>query len=414
MIKYHQHLEHSLRIKSFFFFILALFSLLNTALADVNIEAESFEEEKKQVQKGIKNYKINIRRLEQGISSQKKDVESNLQQERDLLAEIKNIDLRLHEQQDKLIVLDKKMANQNVLIASKEEEIKQAKEKHHAVKIHLESRIHAYYKMGRIGVINVAFSSQNLPDLLAFHDAFQYLLKYDKKLIDSYRDSINKLESTKKALVLEQNLLSDYMHQVKIEQESINFIKQEKQTLLAQIKSQVSLHNQAIFEMEKAVRDLTSSLIVLENKEKILEQGFLLKKGKHPAPVDGVVITRFRQVTQNKLGIRKKSTGISIKAPNGSKIKAIYDGTVIFAGYFRGYGNTVIINHGHNYFTITSRIERLSVTKGQQIKTGDIIGLSGNTATLIEDGIHFEIKKEKQSMNPLHWIDHKNLIIKKQ
>ncbi len=299
-------------------------------------------------------------------------------------------------------------------IAIKEKEIGLAREKHNTVKTHLESRINAYYKMGRIGVINVAFSAQTLPDLLTFHDDFQYLLKYDKKLINNYRDSINQLESTKKSLVLEQELLNDFMQQAKTEEESINFIKQEKETLLAQIKSQVKLHNQAIFEMEKAVRDLTSSLTILESRERLLDQGFLLRKGKHPAPVDGVVITQFNQMSQNKMGISKKSTGISIKAADGSKLRAIYDGTVVFAGYFRGYGNTVIIDHGYNFFTITSRIEKITVSKGQKVKTGDIIGISGNTATIIEDGVHFEIKKERKSVNPLLWIDPKNLIIKKQ
>lgn len=393
-------------------FAIILGVLFYTALSQEALALNSvFEEEKKEVKEGISKYRINIRRLQQGIKHQREEIEKSLQQERNLLAEIEDIDTRLQEQLDKIAVLDERMTNQKNLINFKEKELDRAKDERDAVKDHLKSRISAYYKMGRIGVINVAFSSQTLPGLLQFHDSFQSLLKYDKSVIDTYRHTIDGIEKAKNALLIEQTLLEDFINQAQVEKQNINLIKQEKQTLLSHIKSQTSLHKQAILEMEKAARDLSSSLTVLESKEKFLEQGFLLHKGKMPTPVEGKVITRFKQVAQNRMGIKKRSAGISIDVSNRSKIKAVFDGTVIFAGYHRGYGNTVIIHHGHKYFSITSRIEKIVVKKSEKVTTGDIIGIAGDTATLIEKGIYFEIRKEKTSLDPLDWIDHTNIII---
>lgn len=372
---------------------------------------DSIEGEKKEVKQGIKKYRINIRRLQQGIIQQQEEVEKSLQQERFLLAEIENIDMRLHEQLEKLSVLEERMTNQQDLINFKERELDRAKSERNTVKKHLESRISAYYKMGRIGVINVAFSTKTLPELLQFHDSFQSLMRYDKNVIDTYRHTIVELERAKTSLTLEQTLLTDFVNQAKEEKDKTRFIRQEKETLLTQIKTKTSLQKQAIAEMEKAARELSSSLVVLESKEEFLEQGFLLNKGNLHAPAAGRVITKFSQVTSNRMGISKKSLGISIAVTDGAKIRAIYDGTVIFAGYHRGYGNTVIIHHGYKYFTIISRIEKIAVEKSEPVKTGDLIGLAGDTATLIEDGIYFEIRKEKKSLDPLIWVDQKNLII---
>lgn len=376
-----------------------------------SLDQELVEAQKEEVQEGIQQYRINIRRLQQGIKTQESEVAESLRQERDLLAEIEDIDTRLTGQRKKLDVLYERMINQKNLINIKESELDRAKEEKKTVSEHLQARVKAYYKMGRIGVINVAFSTQTFPELLQFHDSYQVLLRYDKTVFDTYRQSIDELEKAKHALILEQDLLKDFINQALAEEEQLDFIRQEKTTLLANIRNQTTLQKQAILEMEKASRELSSSLTVLEDKHQFLQQGFLLSKGELIPPLEGRVIVKFGQRTQNKMGVSKRSAGISIDAIDGAKIKAIFEGNVIYAGYLKGYGNTVIIHHGFNFFTVTSRIEQITVKKGEAVKAGDLIGLAGETASLIEDRVYFEIRQEKESQDPLDWIKHTNLII---
>lgn len=376
-----------------------------------SLDQELIETQKEQVQEGIQQYRINIRRLQQGIKTQEDEVAESLRQERDLLAEIEDIDTRLTSQRKKLDVLYERMINQKNLINIKENELERAKQEKKTVSDHLQARVKAYYKMGRIGVINVAFSTQTFPELLQFHDSYQVLLRYDKAVFDTYRQSIDELEKAKHALILEQDLLKDFINQALAEEEQLDFIRQEKTTLLANIRNQTTLQKQAILEMEKASRELSSSLTVLEDKHEFLQQGFLLSKGELTPPVEGRVIVKFGQRTRNKMGVSKLNAGISIDAIDGAKIKAIFDGDVIYAGYLKGYGNTVIIHHGFNYFTVTSRIEQIVVKKGEAVKAGMAIGMAGETASLIEDGVYFEIRHEKESQDPLEWIKHTNLII---
>ncbi len=368
--------------------------------------------EKQRIEKGIKRYRIHIRRLQQGVRKQQKLIKKSIEQERNLLAELEDIDNRLQEQKEKLGALEERMGAQQLLINAKEKELSRAISNKEAVQLHLQKRISAYYKMGRIGLINVAFTAETLPSLLKFHDAFTYLIEYDQSVITTYKHTIQELSNAKELLTLEKNLLKEFIIQAKEEEERIDETKKEKLTLLEHIRTQTKLHQQAILELQRASAQLTSSLQHMQIKKETFQKGFIVKKGKHRPPVSGFVLSTFNTKVSNKLGISKLNKGIDIQVANGSRVRAVFDGVITYAGYLRGYGNTVIINHGHNYFSIVSRLERLAVQVGRSVNGGDIIGITGDTAMIMEDGIHFEIRHGSKQLDPLDWLDTAQLKLK--
>ena len=366
--------------------------------------------EKQNVEQGIKKYRINIRRLQQGIRKQQEEIKKTRKQERDLLAELQDIDTRLLDQKEKLRVLENRMNAQQELIVVKDKELNRARTEKRTVQEHLQKRIQAYYKMGNIGFINVTFSTKTLPELLNFHDSFRSLIKYDETVIATYRHTIYELERSFETMEIEEALLEDFISQNEEEQNKIHLIKQEKEELLSRIQTQTELHAKAIAEMEKASESLTSSLQILEKKDDLLDQSFLQSKGRLPPPLEGTLITRFNEKTVNRLGIRSVSKGIALKAPTGTMIHAVHEGIVMFSGYLRGYGNSIIVNHGYQYYSIVSRVERLLVKKGDKVKEMAEIGIIGDTATLMSEGLYFEIRHGSKSLDPLAWIDSSKLI----
>lgn len=389
-----------------------IFSLLLPTVSFGESPASAARKEKKQqIEKGIEGYRINIRKLQKGIKQQQDLVLSSKQEERNLLRELEQIDTELLEQLAKLHTLENQMKKQEDLIAVKEDELQQANSEKQNVQTHLQERIKAYYKMGKVGFANVAFSTDSLPQLLSFRDSFASLIAYDKSLIDVYRNSIAELQQSRDILNREKSVLDDFIKMAKLKQEDINETKKEKELLLTQIKTQKQLHEQAIREMEKAADQLSVSLEALKKEDSLLDQVFLADKGKHPAPVQGEVIARFGEKRENRLGISGKTTGITIFAPGINKVQAIYDGTIAYASYLRGYGNTIIIDHGHNYFSIIARLEKLLKHKGEKVDQGEIIALTGDTATLMEEGVYFEIRHGSVPEDPLLWLDKTGLTL---
>jgi len=356
-------------------------------------------------QNEISNYRIKISRLQKGIDDQEVSINETKNKELNILGELETLDKKLEKEKEKLQTLEGKKTRQQERINSEEAALTKVYSQKKSVEKHLKKRIIAYYKMGDIGLLNVTFSTKTLPELLKFHDAFDSLIKYDKHVIEVYKETIDELERTKKVLTLEKGVLLDFIQQTVAETTILEETKGKKTTLLTLVRTQTKLHQQAAREMQVAAEKLSLSIVAIKNKNQFFEQGFLLNKGSIPPPIDGTLITLFQQEKKNRLGIDRKSNGIELRAPNGTKVIAVESGTVIFAGYLRGYGNTVIIHHGFQYFTVTSRIEKILTHRGQEVKTGGTIGMVGDTAMLFDEGLYFEIRHGKQSLDPLLWLN---------
>lgn len=113
-------------------------------------------------------------------------------------------------------------------------------------------------------------------------------------------------------------------------------------------------------------------------------------------PIDG------GQIISN-YGMRngRMHKGIDIKAPEGTPIKAAQDGVVVFSGFIRGYGNTVILKHEGDYFTVYAHNKYNSVKEGEFIKKGEVLGYVGMTGNAETPHLHFEVRKRTNALNPL-------------
>ncbi|MFW2365718.1 MAG: murein hydrolase activator EnvC family protein [Desulforhopalus sp.] len=343
------------------------------------------------------------------ISRQETKIEEAKKEEQQILVELEGLDKNLKTQEEKLEELNAKIQRQQLLIEKEEFTLLQIRLNKSSVEEHLMKRINAYYTMGDIGFINVTFSTQRFPELLRFHDAFDRLLKYDQKVLKEYQTALKDVVRVKKALDLEKTVLEDFLQQTTLEKERLEDIKNEKNRLLTHIRTQNILHQQAIKEMLLASEELSKSILEIKSKNQVNENAFLLRKGKLVPPVEGTLVTLFNQEKVNKLGVSRLSQGIELQATDGTSVYSVFDGEVIFSGYLRGYGNTIIIHHGFQYYTLTARVENTLVSKGQKLPKGTNLGKVGAAATLFDEGLYFEVRHGQQSLDPLLWLDPERL-----
>lgn len=391
------------------FFILPLLFVLFFVVTPSQVFADT-KTEKKKLERIIRKKQANAELLREGLEKEKENIAKAALEEKSLLEELETLERKLQKQLERLQDLKAQMAKQKKHIISKEEELREVKAKKKVLQDHLQKRISAYYKLDKVSLINITFDAKTLPEVLNFHDSFETLLTYDQDIITDFRISIAKLNRAREALTLEESILHDFIAQTNQEKRGIETSKQEMETLLSHIRTQASLHEQAVLEIENEAQKLNSSLIALKKKEDKLSQDFLLAKGKLPLPLEGSILTRFNEETVNQLGISKKSQGIAIAAEDGAPVKAIFKGKIMYSGYLRGHGNTIVVDHGHQYFSILSRVEKILVKKGESVKKGKIIAKAGDTATIIDNGVQFEIRHGSKPLDPLKWINPNMLI----
>lgn len=119
-------------------------------------------------------------------------------------------------------------------------------------------------------------------------------------------------------------------------------------------------------------------------------------------PVTGFAVTSFFGNRIHPIfGNRRFHKGIDLGAPTGTPVRAARGGQVISAGWGKGYGNRIIINHGDGYETLYAHLDRLLVKVGDRVTNKAVIGLSGSTGYVTGPHLHFEIRYQQVARNPL-------------
>lgn len=122
-------------------------------------------------------------------------------------------------------------------------------------------------------------------------------------------------------------------------------------------------------------------------------------RGRLPFPVAGHLVGRYGQTTG--AGLTRK--GISIETRIGAQVVTPYDGLVVFAGQFRGYGQILILEHGEGYHTLLAGLTRIDTVPGQWLAAGEPVGVIEGADQEVPV-LYMELRRNGQPINPLPWL----------
>jgi murein DD-endopeptidase MepM/ murein hydrolase activator NlpD len=117
-------------------------------------------------------------------------------------------------------------------------------------------------------------------------------------------------------------------------------------------------------------------------------------------PVGGKFTSGFGMRKHPQSGQEQFHSGVDISVPSGTPVKATAEGIVSFAGWSRGNGNVVVIEHGHGFSTVYAHNSSLKVKTGETVKQGKLIAASGSTGNSTGPHVHYEVWKNGQHVNP--------------
>jgi septal ring factor EnvC (AmiA/AmiB activator) len=127
---------------------------------------------------------------------------------------------------------------------------------------------------------------------------------------------------------------------------------------------------------------------------------FAALRGQLRLPLKGDLTAKFG----SKRGDGPAWKGLFIRAPEGTEVKAVAGGKVVFAEWLRGFGNLVIVDHGGQYMTIYGNNQAVLKRPGDAVKTGDVIASAGNSGGNEQSGLYFEMRHQGRAFDPLTWI----------
>ncbi len=273
-------------------------------------------------------------------------------------------------------------------------------------------RLAALYKLNRIGGFQILVSADSSYDFYFRKKMMETILDNDERIMDRLRSDQETLE--KLLAQLKWNKAAKETNQILLEKQlaRMNSEKAKKEAILKEIRDKKSLQLAAIESMkqhalalDKTVHSFnkTRQKPVTDQKE-FGETPFSELKGLLMMPVKGRIVSFFGQYKNKKLNVMNFQSGIHIKADRGEPIRAVSDGSALYASWFKGYGNMLIIDHGEHYYTVYAHLEEVFKKKGDRVETGEVIATVGDTGSITGSGLHFEVRHHGKPMNPLKWI----------
>ena len=121
-------------------------------------------------------------------------------------------------------------------------------------------------------------------------------------------------------------------------------------------------------------------------------------------PARGEVVDNFGRHKHPEFNSYTVSNGISIAAPHGTEIRAVYEGQVIFADYFKGYGNMVIVDHGGGYFSLYAHAAKILKKVGTSVARNEVVASVGDTDSSHGSMLYFEIRYQGKPVDPATWV----------
>lgn len=273
----------------------------------------------------------------------------------------------------------------------------------------LRARAVALYRAGELGGVQVLFAADDLMDFLSRVSALRKLLRHDVDLLARYRVEVVELDRARTLARASAERLAAAESELERASEELAGERSRKRQLVARLHRDRSRERNALVELEKAARALEETLASLGSDASPVGRGaggapFPTLRSALVPPVKGPVVRGFGRQVDAEFGTQTFHPGVVFDAPRGRPVHAVAEGRVRFAGWFRGYGRLVILDHGDGYFTVTGHLETFDVAVGDAVARRERIGTVGETGSLSGPRVYFEVRRGGEALDPADWL----------
>lgn len=299
-----------------------------------------------------------------------------------------------------------------VRLSAAEESTRQAQAQLEVARRTAEPRLIARYRLGREGYVRFLLGSTSIPDLVRRSRFFNVLLKADLETLTVLGAQAKVAQAARDELAA-AHAEQDQSVQAETERRAgLQHAVEQQRTLLASVQRERSVHEQTARELEQAVKDLSQKFADLRGfprtaAPEVRFKGTSIRKrrGKLPFPVErGTIEARFGRAVDRRFGTVTMQTGIDVRAPLGTPVRAIWQGKVAHAGWFRGFGNLLIVDHGDGMFSLMAHLDQLQKALGDNVRAGEAVGTVGDTGSLKGPYLYFELRDGQRPLDPEPWL----------
>ena len=344
--------------------------------------------------------------LRERIQESRERVTAHEADERALLEQLEDVDRRLLSAGRDRAAARAGVRAARERLAEIEPEMSRAQASLVATRRALATRAVALYRGGELGPIRVLFSAASLQDLLSRASALRVLVRHDAELVGRFvaeRDRLAGLEEQARQAVAARETASVELARTVARLETE---RGSKGGILRSVREDRTSERRLLLELEQAAQALEETIRQLGARASagIAGSGFGERRGALVPPVSAPIAEHFGKVIDPEFQTATLRNGLEFAAPAGTPVRSVAQGIVRFAGWFRGYGRIVILDHGDGFHTISGHLDEIHVTVGTPLDEGELVGTVGETGSLGGPSLYFELREGGQPLDPEPWL----------
>jgi murein hydrolase activator len=360
-----------------------------------------------QTAQGGQHDRQSLKDIAEKIEAQKKKLKQVEQEEAAVISRLNDIERRLIQESREYDSIAQQIKSLQDDIHTTRSRM-QAMEQESALQEKIvQQRLSALYKYHRRSGLRILLSSRNYNDLLRTENALSLIVGRDRDLLSSSLATLEQQRRYESELQERRAQLIEARTQIARKRNEIKNTQEQRTAHLSTLQREKTLQIKALRELEEYARKLQKFIDDLpRDTTEYTSAGvpFSQMRGRLDFPVKGDIIGRFGRQEHPELKTFTYQKGINIKAPAGTPVRAVHDGRVAFADWFKGYGFMIIIDHGEHYHSLSAHAAELLKNVGDTVAAGETIARVGDTNSIKGAGLYFEVRQHGKPQDPLKWL----------
>ena len=265
----------------------------------------------------------------------------------------------------------------------------------------LAKQLRAAYSAGHHDYIKLLLNQENPASIQRTITQYQYINNARITEIESFKQTIKELALIEEQQNIQSITLNKVTLQLTSDKASLEKNKAQRTTTLKLLKKDQLSKKQQLNKLITEEKNLLAMLKKIKSLIKSTKKlnGLAKLKRKLNWPVSGKLIHTFGSQKHGYI----KWKGVLKRASLGQQVKAIYNGTVLFSDWLKGYGLVTIIDHGKGYMSLYGHNQTLLKNVGDYVEKGEPISLVGQSGGQSLPGLYFEIRHAGRAVNPRLW-----------
>ncbi|MDT7040907.1 murein hydrolase activator EnvC family protein [Candidatus Nitronereus thalassa] len=366
--------------------------------------------EKASLKEKILRERSNLEQLKQEINETRKQHEQTQRQHDTVLQSIENLDRELHEKRKEYGVISREIRKTDRELEKLDQKASQLEASLEQRSKAVKTRLRRIYMEGQGAWFRPLLSSNSYSQFQRRLTYLSSMANWEQELLSRYQADMEQFAKLKEQQARVRQTLLRNKQRTEKNLQVMKGIKGKKQVVLASLDRQTRTHEKTLSTLQRAEErkeTLLDNLLKSSKKDdtgKTKQAVSMLKKGGLLWPADGQVVASFGRQKHPIFNTFINKKGIEIETQEGSAIKAVFGGNVVYADWLKGYGLVVILDHDNGFFSFYAHASKLLVAQGDDVVSGEEIGHAGASGLTDKTILYFELRKGTQPVDPQQWL----------